>query len=723
MYCMRYIATSFLLVLLLLLAGCNSTIFSDQLSVDQEIAPESNASPADKTLPSAKHPAQPAVEDLIADQEEDTFKEIKKEEEEQVISSPSSLPSGSGGSGGSSGSTSSSMPSGAGTDPSYPSEEFETGPSNLVVWANDGGEKVMQHELRGSQNNSIFDGLNISLFGAHNEVVSFNLILESAAGAGGVSVNITSFSGPGTISNTADSDVLNFIGQNIELFYVRYLQIKGLSSDLSYDVYDERHIPSKCQSDSGNWADRPCANKYFPDIAVPIELHPSFDIAAGTNQAIWGDIYIPKDAPSGNYTAQIFIAEQGVLTRVIPVHLEVLDFELPDLPAARTMLFIERDNLFSRYGTDSAGALPIIKKHFQLAHRHKISLIDSFTSIDNMDRYWVSALDGSLFSTQEGYYGIGKGTGNNVYSIGTYSSWNWKNKNESVMWQKTDEWVNWFDSQDFSTETDYFLYLIDESSDYAKIEKWAAWIKNNPGPGKRLFSFATLDLPSAAAHVPSLSITASWFTTGITVDWENLAGAYKSAADQRFYLYNGNRPASGSFATEDDGMSLRALSWAQYKKGIDRWFFWESTYYNDFQSGAGQINVFQQARTFGDCCRLDSTRGETGWNYCNGDGVLFYPGTDVIFPEESYGLEGPIASLRMKLWRRGIQDVDYLSLAYSKDPASTQQIINRMIPQVLWEYGVSDPADPTWVMTDLSWSIDPDDWEQARRELAGIILD
>jgi hypothetical protein len=40
---------------------------------------------------------------------------------------------------------------------------------------------------------------------------------------------------------------------------------------------------------------------------------------------------------------------------------------------------------------------------------------------------------------------------------------------------------------------------------------------------------------------------------------------------------------------------------------------------------------------------------------------------------------------------------------------------------VLWEYGVSDPEDPTWVLTDISWSIDPDDWEAARTELADII--
>ena len=53
--------------------------------------------------------------------------------------------------------------------------------------------------------------------------------------------------------------------------------------------------------------------------------------------------------------------------------------------------------------------------------------------------------------------------------------------------------------------------------------------------------------------------------------------------------------------------------------------------------------------------------------------------------------------------------------------ARTAEIVNGAIPKVLWEYGVDDPGDPSWVRTDISWSTDPDDWETARAELAGII--
>jgi hypothetical protein len=56
-------------------------------------------------------------------------------------------------------------------------------------------------------------------------------------------------------------------------------------------------------------------------------------------------------------------------------------------------------------------------------------------------------------------------------------------------------------------------------------------------------------------------------------------------------------------------------------------------------------------------------------------------------------------------------------LAAAIDPIRTTEIV----PKVLWECGVSDPGDPTWGCTDISWSIDPDVWKAARTELADII--
>jgi hypothetical protein len=79
--------------------------------------------------------------------------------------------------------------------------------------------------------------------------------------------------------------------------------------------------------------------------------------------------------------------------------------------------------------------------------------------------------------------------------------------------------------------------------------------------------------------------------------WRILAVAAEPARE--LFAYGGTRPGEGSFATEDDGTSLRELPWWKYKKQVDRWFIWESTYYNDYQNGRGNTNVFTTAQTFG----------------------------------------------------------------------------------------------------------------------------
>lgn len=619
-----------------------------------------------------------------------------------------------------------------------------------AVWANDGEDKVTQDELRTRTAlrpvlNRVWDGQSVRLFGAKNEVVSFNLILETGPNAApAVGVDFRELDGPnGAKIGSAAPDptkLFTWVDRDIEVFLVRYLQIKGLSQ-VSYQTYDERHIPERLQRPLkdgvalGGWNDRPDHDKFYPEIAIPLELRPSFAIEANRNQSIWVDIYIPKDSPAGTYTGEAVIREAEDVKYRIPVRLQVRNFTLPDKPTAKTMVATSYADVAKRY-TGSAEPPPgspedeltkrVLDHQMMVAHRHKISLIDDNGGAAPWKEFrprpeWLPRLSGALFTPAAGYRGPGEGIGNDVFSIGTYGSWHhwWRSITKENLQAAADAWESWFEQNSASTER--FLYLDDESDDYARMEHWARWIRTSPGSGSKLSSFATADLLLAGTKIPALDITASWFRVGATDAWETAVAELRRDPRKQFYLYNAQRPASGSFATEDDGVALRELAWGQYKKHIDRWFFWSATYYEDYQGARGPTNVFKTAQTFGGVPQRDPNVGQTSWNYANGDGVLFYPGTDTMFPSESYNVDGPFASLRLKFWRRGIQDVDYLAMAAKVDPVRTQAIVNRMVPKVLWEYGVSDPADPTWVRAPVSWSSNPDDWEAARAELADII--
>lgn len=638
--------------------------------------------------------------------------------------------------------------------------------SLTAVWANEGGDKVMQGELRATGHasavvNSVWDGHCIRTFGAQNEIVSFDVILEAAtAKAAGVRVSLGDLTGPGgTVLRSAPrttAKLFDWTSTEVELFYVRYLQIKGLSQQAygTLASWQEATFPKSAQcpgmmqatpdskpTGSGcPWAQRPIANAFVPDIAVPLELVPTFDVAASTNQSIWADVTIPKTAPPGIYGGMLTVTENGAVTHKLPVSLRVRNFALPDAPSAKTMLFTSYGDIAPRYvgvGSPTPGSpqdmvvqTALVNQRL-VAHRHRISLIGDDANQNGMQpgADYLAVLDGSLFTAAHGYAGPGAGTGQDVYSIGTYGGIT-EGSSQSQFTAAFNGWETWFEAN--ASKTERFVYLCDEiacTQNTPTLATQLQWWAGISGVGAKLHTLATqplLDAPSALS-VP----TSGWpfsqgvssggtSTGGTTTADQNAATAVLGAEpNRRLYSYNGQRPGAGSIATEDDGVALREQPWGQYKKKIDRWFWWEATYYDDNQQGLGTVDLFTSADTFGTAA-ADAVYGTNGG--ANGNGVLFYPGTDVKFASSSYGLDGPIVSLRLKHWRRGLQDVDYLTLAAAKDPTAVAALVDKVVPSVLWEQQCHDPtSDCSYTYAPVSWSDKPDDWEAARLALAHII--
>src|SRR5579863_549838 len=473
-------------------------------------------------------------------------------------------------------------------DPCAADTSSISGPSAITaVWANEGGDKVTRDELRATGHtsavaNGAWDGHCIKVFGAKNEIVSFNVVLEAATSqASKVTVSLGNLTGPGgavirSAPRTTDK-LYDWTTTEIELFYVRYLQIKGLSQQAygTLATWQEATFPKRAQCpgmmqatpDSKPtgagcpWAQRPVADKFYPDIAVPMELVPNFDIAASSNQSVWADVYIPKTAPSGVYGAILSVSENGSVTHKVPVSLRVRGFALPDAPSAKTMLFTSPGDISPRYGKSLTPTA--LTNERLMAHRHKVSLIgdDANQTGTQPGPDYLSVLDGTFYSAANGYAGPGAGTGQDVYSIGTYGGLT-EGSTHSQFTTAFNGWETSFEAN--SPETERFVYLCDEiacTQNTPTLTTQLQWWSALSSPGSKLHTLATqslLDAPVALSNP-----TSSWpFSQGVSSAGTSKNGT--TAADQaavnavvsaeptrRLFAYNGQRPGAGSIATED----------------------------------------------------------------------------------------------------------------------------------------------------------------------------
>ena len=207
-----------------------------------------------------------------------------------------------------------------------------------------------------------------------------------------------------------------------------------------------------------------------------------------------------------------------------------------------------------------------------------------------------------------------------------------------------------------------------------------------------------------------------WLSDGDNYTYtQGLVSALKAQPDHEVWMYNYGRPGSGTSNTKDDGVAMRTFGWIQDKMQISHHFYWWANI--DSQG----VDLLTQACTWGCDSHPDGWWGQASPDaFTNGNGVLLYPGTDNNPGHTSYGVNGPLGSIRLKEWRRGLQDAEYLALARQVNPTAVQAILQQIVPKVLWENQAPN-GDISATRGQVSWSSDPDTWEAARDQLASII--
>ena len=562
-----------------------------------------------------------------------------------------------------------------------------------AVWAVGDGDKIAHdaHAHRLARSNTHWNGRVVTLVGARNEIVAFQLVVEAGTrGIDGLSISLPTLQQVGGNArivyapSTADPSLS--VGRPIQLFSVRDMLVTGETTAL--------------------WAWKP-GSAAAPVRTVgwqPVQLIPEnaragrggfpLRVKPNENQLFWIELYIARSLPAGEYRGVITITANGSL-RTVPVALRVLGFALPDENSLTTMVYFEPEQTALYHGRrlDSA--------YHRMAHRHRIELVHAYN--ERSVRANIGRFDGRDFSGASGYEGPGEGIGNHLVPATFYGAGRAFEERESA-WERADAWMSFLAATVPAART--FVYLADEpdSSQYADVMRIAQQLRSNPGRGRALPTLLTGRIEPAFIGLVDI-----WCMPVQSLD---IASAERERAKGRgLCFYNGGRPNAPAIVIDAPATEARAVAWAAFKHGLELYFYWHATHWqhNTQTVGERNQNVWANPVTFDN--RGQSSKPLVDQGFLNGDGVLFYPGEEVLHAEEDRGIAGPIGTIQLANLRRGAQDHLYLSMARQLGLHSlVQATLQSIVPRVF-----SDASES------VGFAQSGEEFERARRRLGDAI--
>lgn len=201
----------------------------------------------------------------------------------------------------------------------------------------------------------------VSLRAASNEFVSFQVIVEgSGRPVKGISVRAGDLTGPGGVIKAKD---------NVEVFVEWYMKVPSLAKD-SWD-HKTYHGPTYWYPD----ALIPCALEGWDKVDLPDKR---LGVDGQKCQGFWVDVYVPHGTQAGTYRGKAVVSAEGAAKRVLDLQLQVLPWELPDeLSFVAEMNtysngFARAPNFDAKHG--SAEHYAIEEAFHKMAHRHRCTL-------------------------------------------------------------------------------------------------------------------------------------------------------------------------------------------------------------------------------------------------------------------------------------------------------------------------------------------------------------
>ncbi len=578
----------------------------------------------------------------------------------------------------------------------------------------------------------------VTLHGAKNEIVAFQVIIQAMEERlNNVVVHADSLIGNAGIIPAE---------KNIELFKLWY--VPGI------DPSGGRRV-------------------YYPDACLPLNGKfsiPSADnkILNQKNQAVWVDIYIPKETPAGVYEGILTIVSDEIKKPArIGINLTVWDFCLPDTPS-----FVNELNAYGGIHKDmgikrgSADYKKIELSYHQLAHKHRstlnvlpyghegnisspdyVPIIDYRLDWTDWDNRFGMYLDGSAFTEDYGYYGPGTGTPITHFYLPFHENWPCKMDDGYRVKIPEEKYpacvylhAECAPAIEKAFSKDYKESFVGMVSEYARHFRKNGWNRtgfqfylNNKyyaRENEKASAWWLLDEPAHRDDFLALAFFGRLFWEGVKaghqendeIQPERTERAEK--ADARFdFRVDISRPQYQRQML--DGLaSIEVVSNAFFTKnrlcmertkklGQKYWFYGGGPQIEE--PSTSLIGLYYQIYLLGADGGLPYYT-----SFCHPD--CWYRGEylAIVYP----GILGPVAGLRLKMERRAVQDIEYMALLATKDGWSRDKVNKAVLKKIRLEGKISstDADDPGKITFSHLSHLKPDDFNRLRVAMANTLM-
>ena len=178
------------------------------------------------------------------------------------------------------------------------------------IWAVNDGEKIERDDLNNQNKagNSTWDNHRIKIFGARNEIIAFQLIVETDKdGLTALSVALPELRqtrGTASIKYLApEPDPTVYTKRPIQIFSVNYMNVEQASR--AEWVY-QQGSPAAPKDPTG-WK----SVQLVPENAEKGRGGFPLQVPANSNQAMWIEVYTRRDLPAGIYNGTVVVTADG----------------------------------------------------------------------------------------------------------------------------------------------------------------------------------------------------------------------------------------------------------------------------------------------------------------------------------------------------------------------------------------------------------------------------